>query len=538
MDLSNYEHLPLIIGAIGVFFLIRLAVGYIASRQVKNTEDYIVAGRRLPLYLAGASIMATWFAAETIMGASATAYQLGFQGVVFDPFGAVLCLFLSGFFFMRLLRRGRYLTAMDFFQARYGKGMVIAGAVTQILAYFGWTAAQIVAGGSIVHALFGLPLPTGMLIVTLVVVSYTMLGGMWADTLLDFMQVFLTAGGITLIFVVVLQKVGGFPGLFANGGAQFVSNPWTIFAIEGEGYLGYSGHMGVFYWLAAWMAVGMGSLPAQDLIQRSMSGRNEAVAVHGSYMAAILYGVFGILSPLIGIAMFAINPDIPAKAQEFLIVGAAVENLSPVLAALFIAALVSALMSTSDSSLLAGASIITENLMPLWKKDLEPKKQLFWTRMMVLFIGLGSLLIGLYAATIYRLAIFAWSVLLVGQAVPFILGFYWKKANQTGALAGFAAGFLSWLAGMALYYPQTLQTVGESETAIWDAAYISSVPAFLICLIVFVSVSLLTGKKDLPKALRDIDGNLLEMKKPFGLIPLREAFSHNKKILWRKQLNE
>jgi solute:Na+ symporter, SSS family len=92
----------LIIGGIVVFFMIRLAIGYYASRKVKTTVDYIVAGRRLPIYLAGASIMATWFAAETLMGASAEAYKYGFQGVVFDPFGAALCLFISGFFFIRL----------------------------------------------------------------------------------------------------------------------------------------------------------------------------------------------------------------------------------------------------------------------------------------------------------------------------------------------------------------------------------------------------------------------------------------------------
>ncbi|GAB4481637.1 MAG: sodium:solute symporter family protein [Anaerolineae bacterium] len=522
MDLTGQDNLWLIVAGIGVFFVIRLAVGYLASRRVQTTADYVVAGRRLPVYLAGASIMATWFAAETIMGASSTAYELGLQGVVFDPFGAVLCLILSGLFFMRLMRRARYVTAMDFFEARYGRKMVIAGAFTQVLAYFGWTAAQIVAGGSIVQALFGVPLELGMVIVTAIVTSYTMMGGMWADTLLDFMQVFLTAGGITLIFVAVLRQVGGFGGLIESGGALYVSNPWTIMGIPGEGYLGYSGHMGAFYWLAAWMAVGLGSLPAQDLIQRSMSARSESVAVGSSYLAALLYGMFGILSPLIGIGMFALKPAAAEQAGEFLIISAAVDYLSPVLASLFIAALVSALMSTSDSSLLAGASIITENLMPAFGRPLDEKSQLRWTRIMVLAIGLMSLLIALFAATIYKLAIFAWTVLLVGQAAPFILGFYWKKANHSGALAGFGAGFISWLVALALYYPHTLAAVGDPEIALWDAAYISSVPAFLICVVVIVAVSWLTQQTDPPKVLTDVDGQPLDMRHPLGL-PTRLA---------------
>ena len=69
------SNLTIIVACIVVFFAVRMLIGYLASRKVNNTTDYIVAGRRLPIYLTGASIMATWFAAETLMGASSTAYQ-------------------------------------------------------------------------------------------------------------------------------------------------------------------------------------------------------------------------------------------------------------------------------------------------------------------------------------------------------------------------------------------------------------------------------------------------------------------------------
>ena len=79
--------------------------------------------------MSAASIMATWFAAETLMGASETAYDYGFQGVIFDPFGAACCLFLSGLFFVRLMRRAKYLTVVDFFERRYNKTMTILAVV-------------------------------------------------------------------------------------------------------------------------------------------------------------------------------------------------------------------------------------------------------------------------------------------------------------------------------------------------------------------------------------------------------------------------
>jgi SSS family transporter len=523
-EFTQYQYAGLVIAGIVVFFIIRLGVGYYASKRVSDATDYIVAGRRLPIYLAAASIMATWFAAETLMGASSTAYQYGLQGVVFDPFGAAFCLFLSGFLFMRIMRRARYLTLIDFFDRRYGKTMGLLGSIMQVITYFAWTGAQIVAGGNIVHALLGWPVATGMILVALIVTIYTTLGGLWADTLLDFMQMFLTAGGITLIFVAVLSAVGGFSGMISGGGSLYTSNPFTLLPIEGEGYLGYTGYMGIFYWLAAWMAVGLGSVPAQDLMQRSMSAKNESVAVWGSYFAGILYLVFGVMSPLIGIMMFQLNPEIAPEQTEFLLISAAMNHLHPILVAVFIAALASALMSTSDSSILAGASVVTENILPFFKKDLDGKTKLLWTRIMVVVIGVISITIALLAGTIYRLAMVAWSILLVGLFAPFAFGMYWKKANKPGAISAFFGGFISWVLLTMYHFPTTIEAcAGDFDCGFWDAVYIGSAPAFAISVILLIVVSLATQKSHPPRPITDVDGNEMAFKNRLGLLPLKQA---------------
>ncbi len=178
MVLEGYHSAWLVVTFIVIFFLVRLAVGIWAGSKVQNNTDYIVAGRRLPIYMASASIMATWFAAETLMGASETAYDYGFQGVVFDPFGAAMCLFLSGVFFVRLMRRAKYLTVVDFFERRYNKTMTVLSVIAQMLTYFSWTAAQIVAGGAIVNGLFGIDPAIGMVAIIVVVAAYTSMGGM------------------------------------------------------------------------------------------------------------------------------------------------------------------------------------------------------------------------------------------------------------------------------------------------------------------------------------------------------------------------
>ncbi len=152
MILEGYGSAWLVVLFIAIFFAVRLAVGIWAGGKVEDNADYVVAGRRLPIHMAAASIMATWFAAETLMGASQTAYDYGFQGVIFDPFGASMCLFISGVLFVRLMRRAKYLTIVDFFERRFNKPMIVLSVIAECLTYFSWTAAQIVAGGAIVQA--------------------------------------------------------------------------------------------------------------------------------------------------------------------------------------------------------------------------------------------------------------------------------------------------------------------------------------------------------------------------------------------------
>jgi SSS family transporter len=540
MILEGYGSAWLVVTFIAIFFLVRLAVGIWAARQVKDDVDYVVAGRRLPIHMAAASIMATWFAAETLMGASETAYDYGFQGVVFDPFGAAMCLFISGAFFVRLMRRAKYVTIVDFFERRYNKAMIILSVIAQVLTYFSWTAAQVVAGGAIVQALFGIDATWGMIIIITIVALYTTMGGMLADTLLDFFQMFLTAAGITLVFLAVFNAAGGISG-FQNAGSTYVSEPFTLLPIAGEGYLGYTGSTGWMYWLAAWMAIGLGSVATQDLMQRSMAARNQATSVYGSYFAGVLYLFFGIMSPLIGIMVFTMNPGM--EDTSYLLVSTAMTYLPPILTAVFIAALASALMSTSDSSLLAGASAVTENLIPLLTgKKLDGKTALWATRIMVIVNAVVALAIGLWAQTIYELSILAWSLLLVGLFIPFAFGMYWKKANSPGAVSAFLGGFAVWILAAIFFFSvgiggQSTALVCEytpdqglfSEAwwcAMWDAVYIGSFVAVIASLLLMVVVSLATQQLAPARQLVDYYGKPMDpaLKLNLGFLPLRDVF--------------
>jgi SSS family transporter len=521
MELGGYEHAGLIIGAIVIILIIRMIIGWWASKKVESNIDYVLAGRRLPLWMAAPSIMATWFAAETLMGSANEAYQYGFQGVVFDPFGATMCLVIAGIFVVRLARRAQYVTIMDFFQHRYGTAMSVIGTVTQIITYFGWTAAQIVAGGAVLQALLGWPLAWGMILVTVIVTLYTLMGGLWADTALDFMQMFLTSIGLVIITVAIMISVDGFSNMVNMAGAQYTTNTFAIWPTAEDGYYGYFGVHGWFYYIAAWLALGLGAIPAQDYLQRTCASKNEGTAVKATFLAGALYLGFGVLSPLIGVAAYgALGPDLGGAATENVLILMAIKYLPPALVAVFVAVIASALMSTSDSSLLAGATMFTENIVKVYKPKLSDKDSLRLTRIALLVSGVMSLGIALFASTIYKLAVMANTSILVGMAAPYLIGMYWKKANHTGALASFFSGMISWIVlTLTWMYTYVLPVVYEGEMmddVIWDSIYIASFPAFAISVVALIVGSLATQKKDPPKELTDINGKPVDTKSIFA----------------------
>jgi Na+/proline symporter len=272
-----------------------------------------------------------------------------------------------------------------------------------------------------------------------------------------------------------------------------------------------------------------------------MAARNQATSVYGSYFAGVLYLFFGIMSPLIGIMIYSLNPGM--EDTSYLLVSSAMTYLPPILTAIFIAALASALMSTSDSSLLAGASAVTENLIPvITGKKLDGKRALWATRVMVIVNAAVALAIGLWAQTIYELSILAWSLLLVGLFIPFSFGMYWKKANSWGAVSAFLGGFAVWILAAIFFF--TVGLGGQSTAAVceytvdqgvyseawwcalWDAVYIGSFVAVFASLILMVVVSLVSQKASPPRKLVDYYGEPLDpnLKLNLGFLPIRDAF--------------
>ncbi|HRJ14689.1 MAG TPA: sodium:solute symporter, partial [Saprospiraceae bacterium] len=196
--------------SIGLYLLLTIAIGWWASRRVKNTSDFVMAGRSLPLVVAGAALFATWFGSETIMGAPSRFVDEGMLGIVEDPFGAALCLILVGAFFARKFYEMNILTFVDFFRIRYSRTAELVSAILIVPSYFGWIAAQLVAMAVVLTALTGIPFHWGIIGCTAVVVFYTYIGGMWAVSITDFIQTIIIIIGLVILAVYIGHAAGGF----------------------------------------------------------------------------------------------------------------------------------------------------------------------------------------------------------------------------------------------------------------------------------------------------------------------------------------
>ena len=139
----------IVFSGVAVYLVMMLVIGAWASTRTGSTANFIVAGRRMPLWIGSATIIATWFGGSTMMGAAGASYENGLIGVIADPFGGALCLFLVGMFFVRLFRRLRLLTVIDLFENRFGRTASVVAAIGSIISGIGWTAGLLVAFGLI-----------------------------------------------------------------------------------------------------------------------------------------------------------------------------------------------------------------------------------------------------------------------------------------------------------------------------------------------------------------------------------------------------
>jgi Na+/proline symporter len=204
------------------YLSVNLLVGWWASSKISSTEDFVLAGRGLSFGLSSMVTFATWFGSETMMGAPAEFIENGILGVIEEPFGAALCLILVGLFYAKIFYNLNILTFCDYFKLRYGVAAEYVSAFLMVPSYFGWIAAQLIAMGTVLEVVVGWPLYVGILISAILVMVYTLMGGMWSVSVTDFFHNILLIIGLIILTAIMLDKTGGLKPVIASTPQDFL----------------------------------------------------------------------------------------------------------------------------------------------------------------------------------------------------------------------------------------------------------------------------------------------------------------------------
>lgn len=449
------------------YLLISITIGLVAATRVKNTKDYAVAGRHLPLPVVMATVFATWFGAEAIFGVSATFVTDGLNGVAADPFGSSMCLVIAGFFFSTQLYKLNIITLGDFYRMRYNRSVEVLTTIAIVISYLGWVAAQIKALGLIFNIITdgAVSEETGMILGTAIVLTYTTFGGMLSVAVLDFVQMIVVIGGLLYIGSIVSGMTGGVAPVVEHARA---AGKLDFFPKGAD----------IWVWmtfLGGWLTMMLGSIPQQDVFQRITSAKSANIALWGSLLGATVYFCFTFVPMFIAYAATLIDPAhfgaLVVEDSQRVLPYLVLEHTPLFAQVIFFGAVLSAIMSCSSATLLAPSVSFAENIVKGYMPNLSDRGFLKVMRISLLSFGLCVLIYALNSErSIFGMVESAYKITLAGAFVPLVFGAFWKRSTSQGALAAIIGGISTWvlievLVGEECLIPPQLIGLGVSIIA-------------------------------------------------------------------------
>ena len=414
-----------------IFFALMVVISLWASRRIHSGEDFIIAGRGLSALMTTATIMATWFAAETILVTADEIKLEGIRIIVLEPVGVGLCLVLMGLVYARRLWQTGQMTLADVFRNAYGP-VVEKIQVLIAVSYIGWAAVQLVGLAGVFHVFFDMPVSTAVILITVVLTLYTLIGGMWSVAMTDMVQLTMLLVGVTVLTLKVLAELGegplaGLAALFAQ-----LDDRLLVFIPTESGE-------SLRYWVGLTVAGLFANVATQDLVQRVFAARSADTASRACVSAGVLYIVFGSMPVILGLAgSLLLDPAV----KDGVIAALAEEFLSPTMAVIFALTLTAAVTSSVDSGLLAPAAVMARNMAG---RKLKEKIQLITlTRICVVLIAVGSAALALSGTRAFELIQGTYAV----SIPPFVLltaALFQKDVRRLPGIVTLGAGFGLWL---------------------------------------------------------------------------------------------
>ncbi len=431
---------PVLLGIVG-YVIVQLLIVFTVARRVRGEADYLLAGRRFGPGLATFAIFATWFGAETCIGAAGRVYEGGLFKSIADPFGYSVCLLLMGLFYAGPLWRRKLTTLADLYRQRYSPGVERAAALLLIPTSVMWAAAQVRALGQVLSSASEFDVELAIAIAAGVVVVYTVYGGLMADAISDLMQGTILMIGLVILLVAIVSAAGGIESSIAAidpQRLQLFGSPETP-ALEV---------------LERWAVPIAGSTLAQELVAVILASRAPEVARRSAFFGTGLYFVFGLIPVVVGLIGVSLLPGLDDPEQ--LLPQIAQRHLTTIPYIIFVGAIVSAILSTVAGALLAAAALTEHNLVVPLLPSLSSERRVLIARVGVVIAGIAAYVLARGAESVYALVEDASAFGSAGIFTVATIGLFSNFGGIRAAYAALATGCIMWLAGnyyLHLPYP-------------------------------------------------------------------------------------
>ena len=389
-----------------------LIIGAIVGKlKIKSSEDYMLAGRRMGLFMVAFSLSANNIGGGSTTGLAGKAFGSWGLSAIWYVLAASIAMIPLAFFAPKI-RKAMAVTIPEVVGRRYGKSSATFSAILNIIALFCLTSSQIAASGAAVATLTGIPLNVCLLIAGLVVILYTTLGGMIADQISDFVQFLIILIGLAIATPFVVHGCGG----WSNIASKLPGGQLNIVKIGWVPIIGY-----IFNYFCTFLS-------GPEMISRFESAKDEKTAFRASLLSGVLMAAMSAFPTILGLAALAVMPEVPSGQAMMAVTST---HAPMIITGLVSAAIISATMSSSDSNLLCMSTMVMNDLYkPFAKRELSDRETILWTRICNVVFCLVAMCISFFGVNIVTMNTFAFAIRCAGPFAAYGFGLVIPKATK------------------------------------------------------------------------------------------------------------
>jgi SSS family solute:Na+ symporter len=420
---------------ISVYLAASIIIGIVSQKSTKHADDFFVAGRKGGSGIITGSLLATIVGSSATLGMAGLGYARGLTGAWWLLAGTAGLMILGIFFAKKVRQYGLY-TLPELIEKQYDRHVATVASILIVIAWIAIIAAQINAAGTIMGILGIGNTTLWKIIFTVIFITYTVTGGQYAIIRTDALQVLIIFGGIFTGLAVLLSEIGGWEGLQSS-----LSPEMFAFPINSQ--------FGGPDLVSLLLVVGLTYVVGPDMYSRIFCARDDRAAKTATFNTAALLIPITLAITLIGMGAAALFPKItPEEALPTVIK----ELFSPLPAGIILAALLCAVMSSADTTLLSAGTILTVDIIGSYRMLKEKKNILPHSRLIIAALGICALVVALALKGIIASMIFAYTVYTTGVILPVIVGFFRERLRVTswGAMAGLVGGGVAGIASKLL----------------------------------------------------------------------------------------